>query len=698
VSISSDGEQIALLDTHNTFYLYCQKTLEQTLKKRVVKLKDPMHLYHKGSALSSKMDIFLSSKNSGNALLVNLKSSPVLREKFNHNKRAIYSALFSHDSSMLAFGGEDGRFYLYDEESADVRSLIGVQSDYIAAICFSLDKRLIAISSFSKKTILYDTLKHKEIATIELPVTAEVIAFSSDREYLLLLSREKIVYKYMIQSAELIESSFELAGWATTILMLEGDFCLVGTRSNNLYIVNHKEFYIVDVISLQNSGITDIHKQESTLVIGFATGEVFLIDMNAYIDEFTMHLSLYEFDRAAEYLEHNRFLYLSSAMKIFDTEWKKVLEEAKYHLVKNEQTQAHKLVSPFFFDAQKKREYDACRLNAPVYSRFLLHMQAFRYADAYNLVESSSENDFLKHTKEYKRLEKEWFVLYKEAKSMLMKNSEDLLEEVKRKLQPFMSIKSKRALVLELLKNYKIFQLSDSYVRSRNFKAYFELVAKYEFLEMEEVYKKVLEIGQSTYTRLIDLEQNQKLSEAIEIATFLLDFTPMRTEVSQTLTRLKQKQELQNYCEKKNIKAVYEYIQKHPNLENNKIFEEFHEIFLAKLLTVKALSQRGEVQKILSMLREYVDLRYTREAIGYYLRQAYIKEILLAYESSDAYLIDFEKSIALFYSYFGRHSDIFTSFQNANISEEILLTDMDKLYPEDAYITKEFESTILVKM
>jgi len=697
VSISSNRDKIALLDVYNTLHVYDKESLKLQHKKRLVKITEPKHLYHKGSSLSSEMDIFLSSQESGSAILVHLEKSPILREKFAYNKRAIYYSLFNHDSTMLAFGGEDGRFYTYDLCSGDISSIVSVQSDYISAISFSFTKRFIAISSFNKKTIIYDTLKHQKIAVLELAVATEVSSFNYDDRYLLLLNRSEKVCKYVIETQELIESSFELEGWATAIVMLENEYCVIGTRSNKLYLMNHNTFRIVGTIEFEKSGITQVHKDESLLIVSFIDGEVLVVDMYAYLDEFTMHLSLHEFQRAHSYLEYNLFLHTSQSIKIFDTEWQRVLEEAQGLLAKNEQSQANNLVSPFMFDEKKKDEYECCKLNSPIYERFINYIHAFRYSDAYNLVELREEYGFLKSTKEYKRLEREWLFVYKEAKSMLMKDNEEIHDEAKRKLLPFIRAHSKKVIILELLDNYKIFKLSDNYVRTRDFKAYFELVAQHKFLQLEEVYKKVIEIGQSTYKRLIDFEQNLKLNEAIEIATFLLDFKPMYEVIAPTLERLKQKKELEGHCKNKNIKEVYAYIQKNPQLENSKIFEEFHEGFLIKVDEIKLLSQNGEVYKIIETVREYLDLPYTREALAYHFRKAYIREILLAYESEDAYLINFEQTITQFYSFFGRHSDIFTSFQNAQISQSVLLLDELKEYSADGYMSQKFLGTILKK-
>lgn len=603
----------------------------------------------------------------------------------------IYVSCFSPDGSLLALGGEDGKVFLHDMKHQTAFSLLRKRRDYISNIEFSADSRYIAISSFDNVTEIFDLQKNESIALFNTLSTIECSVFTPN-SILYAAGRNGEVYSWNIQEQSLDKLSFKLSEWPTQMILMGNDYVLISTRSNNIYLYNHKSSQFIHEIPVEKSGITQMSVENSFLMICFVGGEIQLIDIKAFEQKFSIHLHLNEYAEAFSYIEKNIFLVTLPIMEFFDNGWAQQLVQARSNLMKNKIDEANKSVKPFMFHPPYKKEYEALFLEARQYADFYSYVHAGNIIAAFKLSENYPS---LLKTHEYTIIEIEWLKLYKSAKQLYSLNTIKYIEEANNRLQPYLQIPSKKNLIISLKQNHFIFSDSDKLVRTRDFKSYFLLAEQYPFLKLEEVFSRVLKIGERTFERMHILEEEESFYEALKVGEYLLHFIPMRPEVEHSMKVIESKLLLKEAIQRTDIQKVYQIIDEYPKFDVLPYFIEFHNAFLDIITKAQPYIMSGKIEELIKLLSNYLSISYTQTRVASLFRQAYIEEILNA-KKSETNQIDWVATLHLFCMYFGLHPDLTIYIDELGLSGEFDTIDATS-YVDNGYQNKVYIHTILMK-
>lgn len=690
IAINKNADTLVLIDTHDIYYEYNVQNYELLIKKRLIQDNNPKHFHSNACSVSKKLDVFVPYTSRVKSLLVNLYGRSVKKKTLSLHKYPVYTSCFNAEGTKLGIGGEDGKFLLYDTTHSYVESFFSIQADYISAIAFSPNGRFIALSSFSKKTTIYDMHKQNEYTSFKTKNAVEQILFIDDNDTMLLLSRDEFLYKYTLQTQELEESSFEIKGWASAAVQLQKSHSFIATRSKQLYLLNHKEFTLVQVVELDKSGVSSLFLDDALLYISFIDGEVRVVDTKAYEEEFVIHTSVHEFEEAKEYIHKNIFLSIHENVQVFHRGWKGELHKARKLLLQHKRLEAMHLVSPFFFDTQKQKEFQTCVKNYSAYKKLYKLIEQNQIIDAYRLCENL---DFLQNTPEFELLEKEWMKTYKKAKLLLLGFDEEDTKKAIALLKPFQSLESKKELIDELITHAPKFETSDAYIRSKNFREYFLFVERNHFLKKEEMYTKIVQAGERSFAKLIRLEDDWSLPEALELAIALEAFLPMSESIIEAKNRIERKIQCDEIMQSNEKKKIYEYVENNPQCEVTKIFEEFHRDFIQKHLKVQQQYMKYTGGEVLDIFEEYLKITYTKKILASTMRKTYIYEIIQAKKLA-LDNVNWEDTMKCFYSFFGCHDDL--KYALIDESFEELLLDDEIFYKLDGYKDLDFVRSVLV--
>ena len=207
----------------------------------------------------------------------------------------------------------------------------------------------------------------------------------------------------------------------------------------------------------------------------------------------------------------------------YDTIWDQALDMAKDMLVNKDIEKAEKIVKPFLWDKRKKDAFKSIQVNIKDIKHFEnlvkqnSHLVAFKLAD---------EKEHLKTTKSYQVIETNFNKKFQVAKNLFSKDTLSDIHNAKSIITPYLKIDSKKTLINNLMQNYKIFARSSRLIKARNFKVYFRLVENNKFLKDEYLYNKIVEIGNQTYSQLLQIEQEGNYEKATQVANYLGDFIP----------------------------------------------------------------------------------------------------------------------------------------------------------------------------
>ena len=694
LALKISPEKIFTLTNQYLYIVYDKKSLTVLDNKKISNKFENKYAYDKSFAISSKSDFFITTTESLKSHLMKYGESLSNVATIELNKKAVYCSSFNHAGDILAIGGEDGKLFFYSLKDKKTIKSLPTQSDFISNITFSKDDKLVAVSSFNKKTIIYSCDKASEIAVLQCSEVVEASIFIDNNSKLLTVTRDK---KYTIHSIRMgIEAkySFEFREWPTALIDINEKYSVVGDRGNSLYIINHQKGTILTTIGLDNKGIVSLKIESGRLYVAFVDGEIKIIDINSNLDKFTLNLKLKNFVEASKLIEKNIFLATNELTAEFDKEWIDVLSNAKKLLVAEKRTEAEDIVKPFFFDIEKKDEFIFCLGNLNHFKDFSILIEEKNYPEAFKLAD---KYEFLKKTKDFEAIEKYFFNIFQHCKQLFTKNDPQGIESAKKILATYSQVPSKRILVNNLMIRYKIFILAEKFIKERNFKEYCLLVQNNPFLKDEEIYNRVITIGNNTLNHLNIYQQEQNYPKALEVAHYLQDFLSFKNIIDKKIESIAKYEKLLHKIEDKNLHDTYKIIKEDSQLEIFPPFLTLHEEFLELKEEAHQFANAGDATSMLSCLNPYLNIDYTLDAIAQEFKLAYLAQIKVYLTDSIQTVINWKETFVLYSSFFGIDNELLSLLDgykfDGNFTEQ-QISQHPKGYKENNFV----ESVIVLNI
>jgi hypothetical protein len=215
------------------------------------------------------------------------------------------------------------------------------------------------------------------------------------------------------------------------------------------------------------------------------------------------------------------------------------------------------------------------------------------YGEAYELL---SKNPFLKTTKVYKSLEVEWNKALHTAHKFLEKEDIDSAKEL---LKHFMNVPVKRAIIQQLLKDFREFSKFKNAVINQKYSLAYSLANKYPSFKDTVYYKKMENHWKEAFNLAKKYVKNNDIEKAREV---LKPFRGVSQKVPLIRALFNEKQlydMLQEKLAKRDFKEFFLLIKKYPFLTQTEEYEKA--INFAKSLNenVKEYLKRGDYAKVL---------------------------------------------------------------------------------------------------
>lgn len=671
IALKIIADKIIFLTNKYLMLIYDKLTFAIIYKKQLVDDEITRHLYDKTFSISSKLDFCLTpSKPASPYKFFLLKYIDSLKKNTSGhqpNSKSIYCSAFSHKSDILAIGTEDGKVFLYSLEDKSLLKSFLPRADYISNLTFSLDDNFLAISSFDKTNTIYSFKHGVDVFSYDTENVIERLTFVDNDSKLVAVDRKNKFMIVDLKEKNCKELAFEFDEWPTTIKSINKSYVLVGTKGKYLYIVDYIKESIAKRITFDNSGISSLEIDNGRLYVGFIDGEIKVIDMNSNLDAFVLNLKLNKLQEASDLMENNIFLMTQESVEKFDEVWPDILSKAKKLIVSGNMDEAQRIVSPFFFDQQKNDEFLLCLGDIEQYSIFVEHIANKRYIEAFKLAD---KYEFLKKDQEYEIIEKYFIRLLHDVKLLFFKGDEENVNQAKNAIRAYGGIPSKANIVNNLLQKYKVFLHAEKFIKERKFRQYFILVEQNKFLKEEEIYKRVLQIGNLTFEKLNNFEQEGSYEKALAVAEYLRDFLPFKADVEQRINKINRCLLLQKSISENNIKKVYESIEKDPSLELLPLFISFHKTFLDLKEGAHIAAKKGESKTVGIILKDYLNVKYTIHLVAQEYKLAYLTQIEEEMNESPN-RVDWEEIFKLYISYFGLDYELSHLCEKYNLQDKL---------------------------
>lgn len=593
--------------------------------KRKVQLPKSSEVLHAYSHAYSIMNKSISIPSNKSIILAQYENNKVVPKiKYNvHNKEIIFTQFCNTGNYMLTSCAE-GRTYIFDCKTKAVRYTFPNQPDHCSYASFSQKNIFVFLSYYNSENVLLnlsnDTLyKFKN----SVPIT-NAIFFDDDKKLFLCDTAGNSIIHECI-SNETISKKALFNDWVSNITLSKNKkFILIGTRTNNFYILDPYQNKILKKIKLENSGVTSIDINEETLFLSFVDATVQVIDMGYKKMEFITHIALKEYDKAKEVLRTNAFLYIGFDIEKFNDGFEEIYEKAKNLIKYRKISEAEEIIKPFKDNPLFTQKINLLFTQKGHIVKFVEAVESkniqksYDIAKLYPIVESLSD---------YENLEKQWEIAFFKARKILEGDSLRGRKTADEILEPYKKVTQKSKLVSQLVRNANKFTQADKYIKKQDFSGFFTLCKSFPLLEETFIYKKVEALGESLYSKALASYSQKNYDEANITFNLLSSFPSFKNIAIKEMDRINTFLELDEAIKKDEKDKIYTLVGKYSYLQFNEDFVKYNKAFENTVRKALRHAQSKNIQKAILILNCYFKLPTIKNKIDNCLKQAYQKEI-----------------------------------------------------------------------
>ncbi len=688
IKIKNSNKQIDIIDSS---YIYYQLNRDNfSIKNRTLIQKDSkVHHHAKGFDISND-SLHIYPKKGAKSLLFIKKNSDQLKvvSSLNFCQNVVITK-FSNNSKMAIIGGDNGALWLYDTDFKRVIYKFPSRSDEISSIIFSEDDSMVAISSYDKKIEILDTKKWILLYETKFESVVESVEFSKQNLYT--VHKDGTISCIDLKKREVIYSKNIGSHWFTTIKRYKSlSYALIGARDNSFMVVELKRARVIKKLTLRNKGLNSVDFTKDELIMAFADGNMVVCDMGKNRDDLLVSLKMENYTKAKEILDTNPLLYLDGTAEEFYSYGKKALEEIIKLIELNKIEDAVKTAEPFLDNEDFNIEFESYMACKKEITNFINSIKSKDLATAYKL---SSEFEYIKKLKKYQDLEEYWSRAFNQAKALIAKNPNDSSAKIraKGKLQSFLNVSCKKDAIKNLLENSMLFFKADSLAKEKRFQEFFSLCEKYTFLQNTKVYNNVMAIADLLLTNVTKAIQSKEYENAKMTIKKLLNFTPIKSEVTSKLNEIEAIEKFINRVEKKEYSSALELIKECKILESLPEYTQILKEFESSNKRAKIYALDGDIYNTYETLYEYLKINYFKDQIAFTLKVAYINSMEPSKYKSP---IEWEKTFLNYTQLYGKDSQLLeVATQNGIVD---LFHSLKHDEDDKGYKKREFKKEVVV--
>ncbi|MGD9716869.1 hypothetical protein E0765_08455 [Sulfuricurvum sp. IAE1] len=631
IAVHADDNAVYFANTLGNFYTVDKERWEMIRHDPVCEPDEPLHTYQKGASFSPAGVLAYSTNDNGACALCRpVYDLPSQNEEENaespahlyvkgHDQRAEIMRFCGREGQYLITGGTDGKVYIYSSESGRKVMSLKPRPDYISSLAVDEGGNHLVCAAYDKSMSVLNLRFQKERLHTYLEDVVQDAFFYNDSKSLYAIGREGYSYIYDFKTQE-IRKKVLFPSWPTSCVLDEsGRYAIVGTRSGHLHIVRLADNTLFSTFKLDQKGIGTLHIHDSTLHIGFENGWLYVIDMHAFIDDFSQAVSVKNYRTAKICLDKNLFLAIHPMSEMFQEAWEETLKEIINRFSTGNAASALEFAEPFLGDGEYKKEFEFLLQKQKDFEKFAVAVQNKNFLEAFGMLEKAP---YLAKTDSARKLELYFTKHFAEAKKLLSADPLRNAPKAQELLKPFTSVPGKKEMIHALFKNYSVFLQSDALIKEKKFKEYFILTDQNPFLQHEELYKKVCALAEASIKKIRCLVDENRYDEAIAGIKQVAVFLPYRPELAEIGKAIQLRRTLLAHILADDIQSAYELVSAHPELESMREFAEYDRAFDAVLTDAMAAVGKGEIKLVQQIMAPYASIAFFQAKIKECVRQA----------------------------------------------------------------------------
>ena len=579
ITFSPNGEMLAYANSDTIYVIYVPthqviKTIQVPDEEIEILKFDPNSKYIIAGTKNGRV---LQYKYDNSSVLSRLCSFPYQKDNQRTKIRKNFVSSFAFYKNKVACSGYDGAIFIIDLLSRANQNVISHTRVRINALCF-LDEDTI-ISGNIDGVIQVISLKDKRVyRRINAPFT-------------------KI---------------------SQILIMPNPNYIMVSSNANYLVIIDIKNFKVVDSKYLEfEDKISKIAlSKDETLLVGLENFKLLqiklpsiaklksLIDKNLLAQAFKL--------LASEPMIRNSHEHIKLQEK-----YQEYFNRAVNALINNNADAATAFLKIFENTPSKKEEIMMLFKGFQEYPRFKNLILEYKYSIAYAM---SSKYPALKHTPQYKKMEKIWKDIFSDAQRQMVLNRDDLAKEI---LAPYMTTAVKRPLIKFILNHNKKFLEFLKAIESREFETMEKLAKENEVFtqiptytalhsEIKDNVKRVTE-----YIKVGNIDLAKVYLEKIEESPYL------QTTSLKLHKECENVRKLQIHYNNNELLSSYETLDTYKHLHETDLGVFLEESWSKLIITSEEYALKGDIKGLKNTLGHLIKLRSRSDKIGELLRVSF---------------------------------------------------------------------------
>lgn len=539
-----------LLAFHNdgTISTLSPKNLSLITTEKPIEIEKELHKFSKGAILSNSGKLIYIDNNSKECYLKNV-SDDTKGNIIARNNSPIEVCSISPKDTIIATGAADGRVNLWAAPTWENIGRTLPRPDYISAISFCDEGNFLAIGGFDGKLYIHDINTLEIIKAINFLNPIEDVMFICEKT-LIAIDRKGFVALINLESGEVINQYIDIAEWPTK-LCLSNDkrHILLGTRGNEILLIDVKSGLSFPSIPLPNSGITSILCHNNEIIIGFLDGNIGKLGTPLEFATLSEFLNRRNLKKASNFIEKRPWTIIHPTTKLFDEAWPETLNRAKLQIELGNVKVAEMLLSVYLFDPRKKDEFEKLFKKAELLKRFNQLVENEQWAEALALAD---EHKTLESSKAWERAQKHWQKLIAYLFSLAQEDSKFYKNKIFKMLSPFALIPSKRSFINSFLENVDAYKQAKSAIISKDLDRFFLLVMKHHFLKETALFTKVSQKIGVLLEKLENYSKGAEYDKALQMCKYLQLFPEVAQENKKLEEELIKRQKAQKFIQEEN--------------------------------------------------------------------------------------------------------------------------------------------------
>ncbi|MGM0624139.1 MAG: hypothetical protein ACQESH_09005 [Campylobacterota bacterium] len=541
-----------------------------------------------------------------------------------HEKKIIFTT-FSEDGRYLLSGSFDSKVYLVDLHTKTIRYRFKNRPDFCSFMCVSQNNGFVFVGYFNTENILLN-LKDDSIKAFKLKSPIECALFFDEDKKLFLSDREGNSIIYDCQTFEAIDTKVLFSQWVSTaVLAPNKKYIIVGTRKNHLYLLDPYKNELVSTLDLEHRGTTALAVCDTHLQISFANSVLQKIDLDYLKEEFLIQVGLKQYHKAKKILDDNNFLYIDDAINSFKEGYAGALQKAKSYIAKKLYDEALKITAPFMVFDEYKKELDMLFMQQDYIGEFV---QLCQEKDIFNAYLIAQKYPIIQSLHMYEMLEKQFNTTFLKAKKAIEDDPLRGVAVAKQILSPYEKIPAKSEVVKQLLANTQKFTEAQELIKAQNFRGYFQLIGKYNFLRHTLLYEKVQTLATSIYISAQEEYSAKKYIEAKKIFIKLLAFDEYKKDAHLQIEKIDQLSKLEELIENDAKDQIYQLTAQNPFLTFTDSFKHYNQKFEEQMKLAAFHIKSKKIDLALKTLHSYIDISPLYKRIDNCIKPAYLDEVV----------------------------------------------------------------------